>query len=205
MRLLALVLLAASSAQAPPFAASVSPVTRVELGVSWYAGCPIAPRRLRRVRLTYRGFDGEAHTGALVVNADAVADVRRIFARLYASRFPIRRMRTVDAYGADDNRSMAADNTSAFNCRYAVAPGPRRWSAHAYGRAIDVNPLENPYLEGRRVLPPEGRAFLDRARARRGMAVAAGPLVRSFEASGWQWGGRWAGSPDYQHFQAPRR
>jgi hypothetical protein len=205
MRLLALVLLAASSAQAPPFAATVSRVTRAELGRSWHAGCPVGPSGLRRVRLTYRGFDDAAHTGSLVVNADAVADVKRVFARLYAGRFPLRRMRTVDAYGASDDRSMADDNSSAFNCRYAVAPGPPRWSAHAYGRAVDVNPVENPYLESGRVLPPAGRAFLDRAHARRGMAVAGGLLVRAFAASSWQWGGRWTGSPDYQHFQAPRR
>jgi hypothetical protein len=202
MRLLVLVLLAASSAQGPPFAATVSRVTRAELGASWHAGCPVAPGRLRRVRLTYRGFDGKAHIGALIVNADTVPDVKGIFARLYAGRFPIRRMRTIDAYGGSDDRSMAADNTSAFNCRYAVAPGPPRWSAHAYGRAIDVNPVENPYLEGGRVLPPAGRAFLDRTRSRRGMALPAGLFVRSFEAAGWEWGGRWAGSPDYQHFQA---
>ena len=201
MRLLALVLLAASSAQAPPFAATVSRVTRADLGASWHAGCPVAPGRLRRVRLTYWGFDGKAHTGALFVNTHTVPDVKRIFARMYAGRFQIRRMRTIDAYAGSDDRSMAADNTSAFNCRYAVAPGPPRWSAHAYGRAIDVNPVENPYLERRRVLPPAGRAFLDRTDARRGMALAGGLVVRSFEAAGWKWGGRWAGSPDYQHFE----
>ena len=201
MRLLALVLLTASSAQAPPFAATVSRVTRAELGASWHAGCPVAPGRLRRMRLTYRGFDGETHMGTLIVNVDAVPDVKQIFARLYAGRFPIRRMRTIDAYGASDDRSMAADNTSAFNCRYAVALGPPRWSAHAYGHALDINPVENPYLEGGRVLPRAGRAFVDRARARRGMAVAGGLVVRSFEAAGWKWGGRWRGSPDYQHFE----
>jgi len=205
MRLLALVLLAAGSAQAPPFAATVSRVTRAELGRSWHAGCPVGPSGLRSVRLTYWGLDDAAHTGSLVVNADAVADVKRVFARLYAGRFPLRRMRTVDAYGASDDRSMAADNTSAFNCRYAVAPGAPRWSAHAYGRGVDVNPVENPYVEGGRVLPRAGRAFLDRAHARRGMAVAGGLLVRAFAASGWQWGGRWTGSPDYQRFEAPRR
>jgi hypothetical protein len=139
------------------------------------------------------------------VNKDAVPDVKRIFATLYAGRFPIRRMRPVDAYGASDDRSMAADNTSAFNCRYAVAPGPARWSAHAYGRASDVNPVEYPDMERGRVLPRAGSAFLDRAHVRRGMAVAGGLVVRSFAASGWQWGGRWTGSPDYQHFQAPQR
>ena len=200
MRLLALVLLAAS-AQAPPFTATVSRVTRAELGASWHAGCPVAPTRLRRVRLMYRGFDGEAHMGALVVNEDTVPDVMRIFAHLYAGRFQIHRMRTIDAYDGSDDRSMAADNTSSFNCRKAVAPGPPRWSAHAYGLAIDVNPVENPYLEGGRVLPPAGRRFLDRTHARRGTAVAGGLLVRSFEAAGWEWGGRWPGSPDYQHFE----
>jgi hypothetical protein len=97
---------------------------------------------------------------------------------------------------------MAADNTSAFNCRYAVAAGPKRWSVHAYGEAIDVNPVENPYLEGSRVLPPAGRRYLDRADVRPGMAAAGGTLVAAFAAAGWQWGGRWTTSPDWQHFSA---
>ena len=125
-----------------------------------------------------------------------------MFARLYAARFPIRRMEPVDAFGGSDDRSMAADNTSAFNCRTAVAPGPRRWSAHAYGEAIDVDPVENPYLVDGRVLPPAGRRYLDRSRVRPGMAVPGGTLVSAFAAVGWQWGGRWTGSPDTQHFSA---
>jgi hypothetical protein len=111
-------------------------------------------------------------------------------------------MRPVDAYRGSDDASMAADNTSAFNCRAAVAPGPKRWSVHAYGRAIDVNPVENPYLEGGRVLPPAGRAFADRLRRRMGMAEGA--LVRAFATVGWGWGGRWS-APDYQHFSADGR
>jgi hypothetical protein len=127
-------------------------------------------------------------------------EVQAAFRRLYAARFPIRRMEPVSAFGGSDDRSMAADNTSAFNCRYAVAPGPKRWSVHAYGEAIDVNTIENPYLEGGRVLPPAGRAFTNRGRYRRGMAVAGGVLVRAFASVGWLWGGRWAASPDWQHF-----
>jgi hypothetical protein len=201
MGLLSLALVAVSL-QAPPFSSSVSRVTKAELRSSWHPGCPVAPSRLRRVRLTYWGFDGRTHAGALVVDAGVVPDVTRVFARLYAARFPIRRMRPIDAYGGDDERSMAADNTSAFNCRYAVGPGPARWSAHAYGRAIDVDPVENPYLERGKVHPRAGRAYLNRSKVRRGMAVPGGLLVRAFAAVGWSWGGRWTGSPDYQHFSS---
>jgi hypothetical protein len=151
-----LVLLAVLALQ-PPFTHSVSPVTRAELPYSWHRGCPVAPSQLRRLRLSYWGFDGRAHSSVLVINRDAVADLTRVFARLYAARFPIRRMRPIDAYRANDERSLAADNTAAFNCRYAIAPGPRRWSAHAYGEAVDVNPVENPYLLGGRVHPPAPR------------------------------------------------
>jgi hypothetical protein len=111
-------------------------------------------------------------------------------------------MRQIDAYGGSDERSLDADNTAAFNCRYAVGPGPRRWSVHAYGRAIDVNPVENPYIESGRVHPRAGAAYQDRAKVRPGMAVRGGLLVRAFSTVGWQWGGRWKGTPDYQHFSA---
>jgi len=184
----------------PPFVATIAPVTAAQLGKSWHEGCPVAPAQLRRVQLRFVGFDGKTHTGALVVNRAVTSDVITVFRSLYAARFPIRRMQPIDAYGGSDERSMAADNTSAFNCRYAVASGPKRWSVHAYGEAIDVNTVENPYLEGGRVLPPEGKPYVDRARYRRGMAVAGGALVRAFASVGWLWGGRWTGSPDWQHF-----
>jgi hypothetical protein len=105
----------------------------------------------------------------------------------------------VSRYRGSDDASMAADNTSAFNCRAAVGSSGR-WSMHAYGLAIDVNPVENPYVLGARVLPPAGRRYLDRTRPRRGMAVEGGVLVEAFEAVGWRWGGRWTNSRDYQHF-----
>src|SRR3954454_16605030 len=186
----------------PPFAAHVERVDRGDLRYSWRPGCPVPPSQLRRVRLTFRGFDGRAHTGSIVVAARAVPAVEAVFRRLYAARFPIRRMRPIDAYGGSDPRSMAADNTSAFNCRYAVAPGPKRWSVHAYGLAIDVDPVENPYVLNGRVHPRAGRAYLNRSRIRPGMAYRGGLLVNAFAAVGWQWGGRWTASPDYQHFSA---
>jgi hypothetical protein len=184
----------------PPFHVSTAPVTAAQLGGSWHPGCPVGPARLRTVHVSYVGFDGRVRTGALVVNQTVTQEVAAVFRRLYAARFPIRRMTPIAAYGGSDMRSMAADNTSAFNCRYAVAPGPSRWSVHAYGEAIDVDTVENPYLEGGRVLPPAGRAYVDRTRVRRGMAVAGGVLVRAFASVGWLWGGRWSASPDWQHF-----
>jgi hypothetical protein len=202
MKFLLPALLVVFSPHSPPFTHSVSRVTAAQLPHSWHRGCPVPPSQLRRIRLTYWGFDAGAHTGVLVANEHAVPALVRVFSRLYQARVPIRRVRPVDAYGGNDERSLAADNTAAFNCRYVVGSGPRRWSAHAYGEAVDVNPVENPYLENGRVHPRAGRRFLDRSRVRPGMATAGGVLVRAFAAVGWEWGGRWRGSPDYQHFSA---
>jgi hypothetical protein len=150
--------------------------------------------------MSYWGFDGQPHLGTMVVAAGVTADVLRVFATLYGERFPIRQMVPVDVYAGSDNAAAAADDTSGFNCRYAVAPGPPQWSAHAFGQAIDVNDVENPYLDGTTVIPPAGVQYLNRTPYRPGMAVAGGQLVAAFAAAGWYWGGRWAASPDYQHF-----
>jgi D-alanyl-D-alanine carboxypeptidase len=191
---------AAAAAPAPRFTAEVTPVRWADLRYSYRAGCPVGPAQLRTVRLSYWGFDGRAHVGKLVVNRWVTRDVITVFRRLHAARFPIRRMAPLAAYRGSDDASMAADNTSGFNCRPAVGSTTGAWSTHAYGLAIDVNPVENPYLLGSRVLPPAGRRYLDRTRRRRGMAVERGVLVTAFAEVGWRWGGRWTGSPDYQHF-----
>jgi hypothetical protein len=168
--------------------------------VSWHRGCPVPISDLRLVTVTYWGFDDRPHTGRLVLNRDATRPVIAALRSLYASRFPIRRMVLVDRYGADDNRSMAADNTSAFNCRRVETS--TSWSQHAYGRAIDINPLENPYIVGGRVLPPAGRRYVDRSLERKGMIHAGDAAVRAFAAVGWSWGGTWSSPLDYQHFSA---
>lgn len=153
----------------------------------------------------YWGFDGVEHEGQLVIHVDAVDPVRAVFARLLASRFPIRRIVPIDAYGASDEASTADDNTSAFNCREAVrSDGVHTWSQHAYGLAIDVNPVENPYVEGGRVLPPNAGAYVERGDVRPGMAAEGSELNAAFAAVGWGWGGTWS-SPDYQHFSATGR
>ena len=191
-------------AVAPPFVVRVERVTRAELPYSWRPGCPVAPSGLRRLRVSFIGFDGERHIGRIVVNARVVPQVSAVFRALYRVRFPIRKMQPIDAYRGSDDRSAAADNTSAFNCRRAVANGPPSWSMHAYGEAIDVNDVENPYIFGSRVIPPAGRVYRARANVRPGMAVAGGTLVRAFASVGWGWGGAFD-APDYQHFSVNGR
>ncbi|HLX78175.1 MAG TPA: hypothetical protein VKR27_04765, partial [Acidimicrobiales bacterium] len=117
----------------PPFRSSVAPVTRSELRYSWRTGCPVPPSALRLVQLSFYGFDHRPHVGTMIVNASVVPAVRSVFSRLYAARFPIRRMIPVDYFHGSDPASMAADNTSGFNCRRAVTTGPPQWSVHAYG------------------------------------------------------------------------
>ena len=173
-------------------------------GLSWHPGCPVPLRDLRLVRARHWGFDGRVHTGRLVVHRDVARAVVRVLRRLYAARFPIRRMVPVDAYGASDFRSIEADNTSAFNCRFVE--GTTRWSEHAYGRAIDLNPIENPYVSaGGTTSHRASRRYLRRSPDRPGMAVEGGVVVRAFDAAGWGWGGRWSGDRDYQHFSASGR
>lgn len=182
------------------FVGTVSAVTADDLRYSYRPGCPVGPEDLRMLHMSYWGFDDQPHVGAIVVNAAVTDDVLTVFSTLYAERFPIRQMLPIDAFQGSDPASMAADNTSGFNCRYAVAPGPPQWSAHAYGEAIDVNTVENPYVYGGSAQPDAGAEYIDRSVYRPGMAVPDGQLVAAFESVGWEWGGRWAGSPDYQHF-----
>jgi hypothetical protein len=180
-----------------------APLAKRMTGVSWRAGCPVALGNLRLLTLSHWGFDGRPRTGRLVVHRDIARDLVGVFRELYAARFPIRRMRLVDAYGGSDFRSIEADNTSAFNCRYVE--GTTRWSNHAYGTAIDVNPIENPYVSGGRTAHRASVLYLDRARRRPGMAFEGGALVRAFDRIGWGWGGRWTSVKDYQHFSANGR
>jgi hypothetical protein len=177
-------------------------VTAADLGKSWHPGCPVGPSSLRALTMTFWGFDQRAHSGTLIVNASAVTAVGDAFRTMYDGRFAIRRMVPIAAYGGDDNKSMAADNTSAFNCRYAVANGPKSWSMHAFGEAVDIDTLENPYTLDGRVYPPAGKPYTDRSRRRAGMIVPGSLPVRAFSSVGWGWGGRWSSSPDYQHFSA---
>ncbi len=188
----------------PPFRGSVQPLPR-DLrrrmrGVSWRPGCPVPRRDLRLLRMRHRGFDGEVHAGRMVVAATVADDVLAAFRRVYRAGYPIRRMRLVEAYDGSDRRSMRRNNTSAFNCR--TVTGGSGFSEHAYGTAIDVNPVQNPYVKDATVQPRAGRAYLDRSDARTGMIVRPGPVVRAFRKIGWTWGGDYRSLKDYQHFSS---
>ena len=193
------------SVGAPRFSSRSAAVTAADLGKSWHPGCPVGPSSLTAVTMTYWGFDNAAHQGTLVVNRSVVHAVVTAFESMYAARFPIRQMRPIAAYGGSDNRSMAADNTSAFNCRRADSNGPPSWSMHAYGEAIDINTRENPYRLNGKVLPPAGAPYMDRSNVRRGMIVAGSEPVAAFSRVRWGWGGNWPSTPDYQHFSVNGR
>jgi hypothetical protein len=158
---------------------------------------------LRAVDVTHWGSDGKAHTGRLIVASNVAEDMVDIMEALFDAGFPIERMEPVDAYGGDDDRSMAANNTSAFNCRPVT--GGSSWSEHSYGRAIDVNPLVNPYVRGGTVLPPQGARYADRSLDEPGMIHSGDVVVDTFAAHGWVWGGTWSSPKDYQHFSTSGR
>lgn len=164
--------------------------------------CPVPLSDLRLVTLPYVGFDGMAHRGEIVVHADVAADVVQVLGTLYRERFPLQSMRLIDEFDGDDNRSMAANNSSGYNCR--TVAGTDTWSAHAYGRAIDLNPVQNPYVVDGAARPPAAQAFVDVDRApgteaAPGVVVEDGVVDRAFSDIGWQWGADFP-EPDYQHY-----
>lgn len=194
----------ASSARAPaPFVSTSRPLSAAEqrtmTGVSWHPGCPVPLSDLRRLTVTFVDFDGLVRQGVLVVHTTAVTPLVQVFRELYEARFPIRTMQPVETYGGDDWTSIEADNTSAFNCRLRTGSATE-WSRHSYGLALDLNPLENPYVTDGATSHPRSRPYLDRSNARPGMITAGSVAVTAFARVGWSWGGSWQNPIDLQHF-----
>jgi hypothetical protein len=173
-------------------------------GVSWHKGCPVPLTDLRQLTVAYYNFSQQTQPGVLYVHKDVAEDLRVIFEKLYAAKFLIERMAPVEAYNGNDDASMTANNTSAFNCR-DVTGTPGKFSNHSWGRAVDINPLTNPYVKGRTVLPPAGKQYLDRTHAYPGSILDKSQIVKEFESRGWTWGGRWTDLKDYQHFEKPAK
>jgi hypothetical protein len=175
----------------------------------WHSGCPVTLSQLRVLTVRYLGFDGRTHTGQILVNGSQADRLQQVFARLYAIHFPIRHMSFSETYGPAAGRPGDGDVTASFECRQAVASpcngvastGTGSWSEHAYGEAIDLNPVENPYVGCGMTRDKTALSYLDRSRVRRGMVTPQ--VLEIFHQIGWGWGGSWTGSTkDYMHFSA---
>jgi hypothetical protein len=168
---------------------------------TWHKGCPGGRLTFRRIEVNFHGFDGKVHRGALIVNRDVASTVAKVMTQLFDKGFPIHRMHPIEVYRGDDNRSMRADNTSAMNCRkQAQANAPAKDSPHANGRAIDLNPWENPWVDPRcGCFKPD--TTYGAKRHGKGVITAKGIVVRTFTARGWIWRGT-GSAPDYQHFDS---
>lgn len=192
------------------FHSTVGPVTpdlRRRMGKTWSPACPVDLDGLRYLTVTFRGFDGGAHTGELVVAAAEAEDVVSVFRALFAADFPIEEMRLPTTADLEAHPTGDGNNTAALVCR--AARGTTSWSAHAYGLAIDLNPFMNPYVKGegddRIVLPELASAYADRSWRRPGMILPGSVAVREFARIGWSWGGAWTTLKDFQHFSATGR
>ncbi len=208
MKLL-IIMLSAGSLAFASFNYSISPITpkiksRMINGGSYRNGCPVGLESLRYLNLSYIGFDGKEHIGEMVVNKAVANDVVYAFKKLYEIKYPIRKMQLVSNYGGSDFASIEADNTSAFNCRPVA--GTNRWSLHSYGKAIDINPLENPYVsKSGRTSHKGSYKYLSRIRsgssaAQRALILRGDAIVNIFKSLGWRWGGDFRCCKDYQHF-----
>ncbi|MGE3921289.1 MAG: M15 family metallopeptidase [Gammaproteobacteria bacterium] len=166
---------------------------------TWRDDCPVPVSDLRYVELNYWGLDNRSHQGALVIHYKLAEDVVIIFQDLFNHHFPIEKMQPIELFKGDDEKSMEANNTSAFNCRNKVS-GPT-FSMHAYGFAIDINPKLNPYIAGKIVLPTNAYTYLNRQLNLPGMITRSTTIYNEFINRGWAWGGDWKSQKDYQHFE----
>ena len=168
-------------------------------GLSWQPNDNIQISDLRLITVTLWGFDDKPHTGEMIVHKTVTKELLDIFKELYKKKYPIEKMNRIDKYNADDNLSMVDNNSSAF-C-YRVMTGSNKISKHSYGVAIDINPLQNPYIKGRYIAPIEGMSYANRENKRKGMIYKDDDCYKAFTKRGWIWGGEWESVKDYQHFE----
>jgi hypothetical protein len=174
---------------------------------NWHPGCPVPIGDLRLVKVSYWNFRGDVHHGPLVVHEDVANDVLWVFRQLFDARFPIHRVGLPPRYRPPKPRDWHSTRnlSSSFNCRPATG-NPGSLSHHSYGWAIDINPLQNPYVRSDgSVLRAAAEPFTDRSLHKLGMIHAGDVVVRSFAAIGWGWGGNWVILKDYMHFSLTGR
>ena len=179
-------------------------IQREMTGKTWEPGCPVALEDLRLLRFNYLGFTGDVKRGRMVVHADIASDVLGVFEQLFDAQFPFKNVDLSSRWRPNGPTDTRRSKTAAFNCRPALNPDltpTGSWSEHAYGLAIDINPLQNPYVAADGTVErPAAEPYLDRSQNLPGMIHAGDVVVRSFAAMGWEWGGLWSGKKDYMHF-----
>jgi D-alanyl-D-alanine carboxypeptidase len=176
------------------------------VGVVWRKGCPVGLEDLRRITFRHWSFDGTTAIGSLVVNAEVSVGIESVLKELFEARFPIASAKPIEVFGGDDDRSTMANNSSAFNCR--AVTGGKSFSEHAWGRAIDINPVQNPYVRSNgTVLDPKAKRFVKRSALSEssGAILSNGVVVKAFKRIGWTWGGTFNRVKDYQHFSSTGR
>jgi len=154
---------------------------------------------LAYLTITYVDFDGYSRLGSIIVAASIAYEMLDIFRDIYDGRFPLARVKLIDYYGADDYYSMADNNSVGFNFR--VIAGTEVLSRHAWGMAVDINPIQNPFIRGDILWPLAGGEYLDRSDVRPGMIVPGDVVYNAFVSRGWIWGGHWSVPIDYHHFE----
>jgi len=177
---------------------------RMIQGNSWHKGCPVALNDLRYLQMSYLNFKGQTKMGEMVVHKEVADEVTEIFHTLYNIGYPVRKMKLVSDYKGNDWQSIEADNTSAFNCRNAT--DSKKWSKHSYGKAIDLNSIENPYISRHGRISHKAsqkyrkRVHFKHTNADKAVLLRDDKAVKLFKKYGWKWGGDWYGMKDYQHF-----
>ncbi len=172
---------------------------RMIKGNSWHKGCPVPLKNLRYVNVMYHSFSGEDRLGELIVHKDIANEIVWVMEELYNIGYPIRQMRLVSDFNGDDWKSIEADNTSAFNCRKAT--GSNKWSRHSFGKAIDINPIENPYISRTgHISHKKSLRYRKRVPNHRAVLLEDSLATQIFKRHGFKWGGDWRYTKDYQHF-----
>ena len=165
-------------------------------GNSWRQGCPVSLNQLSYLTVSYWGFDNKSHIGHIIINKQLAAEVVQIFEELYQHHFLIENMQLPSQH----HSSARDDDSHGFEC-YQDPENKSQFSMHAYGIAIDINPVYNPYEKTPGyAYPTNGQKFLDRSLTHRGMVKINGPVFNAFIKRGWIWGG-FSQKRDYMHFR----
>jgi hypothetical protein len=186
------------------FKATINPLDGEPLARStWHEGCPVHSDDLRYVQVTFWGFDERPHLGEMILHKDVSLDIVQVFRQIYEDRFPIEEMRIITTADLDADPTGDGNISASFVCR--AVTGGTKFSQHAYGLAVDINPFHNPYIKGERLLPELSTAYIDRTQELDGMMDSDSVPVQAFLDIGWGWGGNWNTLKDYQHFSQNNR